>query len=105
MTAPVLAAEPPIDIAPRDWADVLRILQEQVPNLEVWALGSGAKRTAKRSWCSAPWSGEDIRCGGAVFLLTTKPPAARAPEVLAEQRQSLLSVAIAVHGRKREAAL
>jgi hypothetical protein len=28
---------PPIQINPRDWIDVTRILQEQVPALEVWA--------------------------------------------------------------------
>jgi uncharacterized protein len=39
--------EPPIEIAPRDWADVLRILREQVPGVEVWAFGSRAGHTAK----------------------------------------------------------
>ena len=39
--------EPPIEIAPRDWADVLRILREQAPGVEVWAFGSRARRTAK----------------------------------------------------------
>lgn len=37
----------PIDITPRDWAEVRRILHEQVPGIEVWAFGSRAKRTAK----------------------------------------------------------
>lgn len=38
---------PPIEIAPRDWSDVVRILQECVPGMEVWAFGSRARRTAK----------------------------------------------------------
>src|SRR5271167_328816 len=38
---------PPIDIAPADWAIVQDILQKHVPNREVWAFGSRAKRTAK----------------------------------------------------------
>lgn len=47
MNSVTFPGEPPIDIAPRDWADVVRILHEQVPTLEVWAFGSRAKRTAK----------------------------------------------------------
>lgn len=42
-----IAGQPPIEISPRDWADVLRILREQVPEFEVWAFGSRARRTAK----------------------------------------------------------
>ncbi|NDP61253.1 nucleotidyltransferase domain-containing protein [Polaromonas sp.] len=42
-----MALEAPIDIDPRDWADVLRILREQMPGLEVWAFGSHARRAAK----------------------------------------------------------
>lgn len=38
---------PPIEITPRDWNDVLRILRERVPGMEVWAFGSRARRTAK----------------------------------------------------------
>lgn len=38
---------PPIEIASRDWNDVLRILHECVPGMEVWAFGSRARRTAK----------------------------------------------------------
>ena len=52
---------PPIDIAPRDWADVVRILREQVPGVEVWAFGSRAKRTAK------PYSDLDLA------LITRQP--------------------------------
>lgn len=47
MNTAASAGEPPIEISPRDWADVLRILREQVPALEVWAFGSRARRTAK----------------------------------------------------------
>jgi predicted nucleotidyltransferase len=38
---------PPIDIAPADWAIVQDILRKHVPDREVWAFGSRAKRTAK----------------------------------------------------------
>ena len=38
---------PPIEIKPQDWIDVTRILQEQVPALEVWAFGSRARHSAK----------------------------------------------------------
>lgn len=38
---------PPIQINPQDWIDVARILQEQVPGLEVWAFGSRARHSAK----------------------------------------------------------
>jgi predicted nucleotidyltransferase len=38
---------PPIDIHPRQWAIVRRILQKHVPGCEVWAFGSRAKWTAK----------------------------------------------------------
>lgn len=38
---------PPIQINPQDWLDVTRILQEQVPGLEVWAFGSRARHSAK----------------------------------------------------------
>ncbi|MEO5794579.1 MAG: nucleotidyltransferase domain-containing protein [Rhodoferax sp.] len=41
------AANPSLALAPSDWAEVLRILREQVPQLEVWAFGSRARRTAK----------------------------------------------------------
>lgn len=47
MTTPAPPGEPPIEIAPQDWADVVRILHEQVPAIEVWAFGSRAKHTAK----------------------------------------------------------
>jgi type I restriction enzyme S subunit len=61
MSLPPLTGQPPIDIAPRDWADVVRILHEQVPALEVWAFGSRAKRTAK------PYSDLDLA------LITRQP--------------------------------
>ena len=41
------AEMPPIDIHPDHWKIVQRILQEHVPDLEVWAFGSRAKWTAK----------------------------------------------------------
>lgn len=47
MNTPVRTVGPPIDIAAGDWADVMRILHEQVPTLEVWAFGSRARHTAK----------------------------------------------------------
>jgi predicted nucleotidyltransferase len=47
MTTLGLPGAPPIDIAPRDWANVVRILHEQVPAMEVWAFGSRARHTAK----------------------------------------------------------
>lgn len=37
----------PIDLDPRDWVEVMRILQEEVPGLEVCAFGSRTKGTAK----------------------------------------------------------
>lgn len=47
MTTQTPIGAPPIEIAPRDWADVQRILREHAPGMEVWAFGSRAKRTAK----------------------------------------------------------
>jgi type I restriction enzyme S subunit len=38
---------PPIDIAPDHWAIVQSILRRRVPDREVWAFGSRARRTAK----------------------------------------------------------
>jgi predicted nucleotidyltransferase len=62
MSTPALTGEsPPIEITPRDWADVVRILHEQVPFLEVWAFGSRAKRSAK------PYSDLDLA------LITRQP--------------------------------
>lgn len=43
------AEMPPIDIHPDHWKIVQRILQEHVPDLEVWAFGSRAKGSAKES--------------------------------------------------------
>lgn len=42
-----VGSTPPIEIEPQDWAVVTRILQEQVPTLEVWAFGSRARHGAK----------------------------------------------------------
>lgn len=61
MNTAALTGEPPIEISPRDWADVLRILREQVPAIEVWAFGSRARRTAK------PYSDLDLA------LITRQP--------------------------------
>lgn len=56
-----MTTEPPIDIDRRDWADVRRILREQLPGLEVWAFGSRARRAAK------PYSDLDLA------LITRQP--------------------------------
>ena len=61
MMTPELPGKPPIDIAPRDWFDVVRILHEQAPSIEVWAFGSRAKHTAK------PYSDLDLA------LITQQP--------------------------------
>lgn len=61
MTILVPTGEPPIDIAPRDWADVVRILHEKVPHLEVWAFGSRVKGHVK------PYSDLDLA------LMTEQP--------------------------------
>jgi uncharacterized protein len=61
MTTPGFSGAPPIDIAPRDWADVVRILHEQVPAIDVWAFGSRAKHAAK------PYSALDLA------LITQQP--------------------------------
>lgn len=56
-----IAGQPPIEISPRDWADVSRILREHVPAFEVWTFGSRARRTAK------PYSDLDLA------LITRQP--------------------------------
>ncbi len=61
MTTQALTGDPPIDITLRDWVDVLRILSEQAPGVEVWAFGSRARRTAK------PYSDLDLA------LITRQP--------------------------------
>lgn len=61
MTTPALDAAPAIDIDPRDLTDMLRILREHVPNIEVWAFGSRVKHTAK------PYSDLDLA------LITSQP--------------------------------
>jgi type I restriction enzyme S subunit len=38
---------PPIDIRPRDWAILRRILQQHLPRHEVWAFGSRVTGRAK----------------------------------------------------------
>lgn len=43
----MMPAMPKVDLAPHDRAEVARILQAQVPELEVWAFGSRVKGTAK----------------------------------------------------------
>lgn len=48
------AEMPPIDIRPDHWRIVQRILQEHVPDLEVWAFGSRAK------WSAKEFSGLDL---------------------------------------------
>jgi len=49
-----VGSTPPIEIEPQDWAVVTRILQEQVPTLEVWAFGSRARH------CAKPYSDLDL---------------------------------------------
>jgi type I restriction enzyme S subunit len=61
MTTQTRSREPTIDIDPRDWVDVVRILHEQVPAIEVWAFGSRAKQAAK------PYSDLDLA------LITSQP--------------------------------
>ena len=52
---------PPITLASNDWEELLRVLREQVPDLEVWAFGSRVKGTAK------PYSDLDLA------LITVQP--------------------------------
>lgn len=52
---------PPIQINPRDWADVLQILHTHAPGMAVWAFGSRARHTAK------PYSDLDLA------LVTAQP--------------------------------
>lgn len=54
-------AMPGIDLNPRDRAEVVRILREQAPELEVWVFGSRVKGTAK------PYSDLDLA------LITRQP--------------------------------
>lgn len=61
MVTPAVGAAPVIDIDPRDLDDVVRILREQAPGVEVWAFGSRAKHTAK------PYSDLDLA------LITSQP--------------------------------
>ena len=51
---------PPIDINPKDWADVVHVLREQVPGMEVWAFGSRARH------CAKPYSDLDLAFVAAV---------------------------------------
>lgn len=57
----VSGSQPAIDIDPRDLAEVLQILHEQVPDIEVWAFGSRVKHSAK------PYSDLDLA------LITRQP--------------------------------
>ena len=41
------AVMPDIELSPRDWLEVSRILDAIVPDYEVWVFGSRASRTAK----------------------------------------------------------
>lgn len=43
----MISSPPNIDLAPRDWLEVCRILDAIVPESEVWVFGSRANRTAK----------------------------------------------------------
>ena len=42
-----MTEQPPIDISPENWLVVRDMLRVQVPEREVWAFGSRARRTAK----------------------------------------------------------
>jgi predicted nucleotidyltransferase len=57
-----------IDLDPRDWAEVQRILEAHVPQYEVWVFGSRATRTAK------PYSDLDL----AIITASTLPLATMA---------------------------
>ena len=39
--------EPAIQLSASDWQEVQRVLLQEIPNTEVWAFGSRARRTAK----------------------------------------------------------
>jgi type I restriction enzyme S subunit len=54
-------AIPAIDLSPHDWAEVCRILQQQIPDMSVWAFGSRVMRGAK------PYSDLDLA------LITDRP--------------------------------
>jgi predicted nucleotidyltransferase len=41
------AMEPPIQLSASDWQETQRVLSQELPNAEVWAFGSRARRTAK----------------------------------------------------------
>ena len=47
MIAPAPDAVCTIDLDPRDRVEVLRMLAQQVPDMEVWAFGSRVRHTAK----------------------------------------------------------
>lgn len=61
MIAPASDVVCTIDLDPRDRVEVLRILAEQVPGMEVWAFGSRVRHTAK------PYSDLDLA------LITQQP--------------------------------
>lgn len=39
--------EPPVQLSVSDWQEVQRVLLQEIPQIEVWAFGSRARRTAK----------------------------------------------------------
>lgn len=41
--------QPPVDVSVRHWELIVSILHRNVPEREVWAFGSRANRTAKKS--------------------------------------------------------
>jgi type I restriction enzyme S subunit len=55
-------ALPGIDIEPGQWAIVTAVLRAHVPDREVWAFGSRARRAAK------PWSDLDLAVLGSAPL-------------------------------------
>lgn len=57
-----MAEQPRVDISPQNWQIVRGILQQHVPELEVWAFGSRAQWTAK------PFSDLDIAIIGSEKL-------------------------------------
>ena len=44
-----MAKTPDIDVSPEQWTTIAGILEKLVPDAEVWAFGSRAKRTARAS--------------------------------------------------------
>ena len=42
-----MASSPNIDVNPLDWREVARMLQQYLPEFDIWAFGSRVKWTAK----------------------------------------------------------